>query len=240
MINYTEATIGTAVFTVKFETLSENRTRILSIEFQGLPIDIAELEKMPVYYRPIRNAADQAAQGYWNAMNIANETLAEIPTLAYQKVLKNQMEMITKALFMVVILLASFTSNAQFLDFGGGVAKVIKAAKVPGCVVPVMKISAGYQFGNIVTEGILQPAFTRETNAPAYLGAKLGYNRHGFIPSIGALYNYRNADDVSMNRWEVGYALKYQLRVNDNGGLFAEAMYTASSYSLTGGFNIQF
>jgi hypothetical protein len=60
------------------------------------------------------------------------------------------------------------------------------------------------------------------------------------MPSIGALYNYRNADDVSMNRWEVGYALKYQLRVNDNGGLFAEALYTNSSYSLTGGFNIQF
>jgi hypothetical protein len=248
MINYTEATIGTAVFTVKFESQSENRTRILSIEFQGLPIDIAELEKMPVYYRPIRNAVDEVAQGYWNALKISNEVIQEkvsqltgIPTLDYQKVLKNQMDMITKALFIVVILLASFTSQSQaFVDFGGGAAKVTKAAKVQNCVVPVMKISAGYQFGNIVTEGILQPSTTRLASAPSYFGAKLGYNLHGFIPSIGALYNYRNADDVSMNRWEVGYALKYQLRINDNGGLFAEALYTNSSYSLTGGFNIQF
>jgi hypothetical protein len=238
MINYTEATIGTAVFTVKFETLSENRTRILAIEFQGLPIDIAQIEKMPVYYRPIRNAVDEAAQGYWNSMKIANETLEEIPTLAYQKVLKNQMDMITKALFMVIILLASFTSHAQaFVDFGGGAAKVTKAKST---TVPVMKISAGYQLSNIVAEGILQPATTRLASAPSYFGAKLGYNLHGFIPSVGAFYNYRNADDVGMNRLEVGYALKYQFRINDNGGLFAEALYTNSSYSLTGGFNIQF
>jgi hypothetical protein len=180
-------------------------------------------------------------------MKISNEVIQEkvsqltgIPTLDYQKILKNQMDMITKALFIVVILLTSFTSHAQFVDFGGGVAKVTKAAKVPGCVVPVMKISAGYQLGNVVAEGVLQPAITKETNAPAYLGAKLGYNLHGFIPSIGALYNYRNADDATLNKWEIGYALKYQIRVNDNGGLFAEALYTNSSYSLTGGFNIQF
>lgn len=244
MINYTEATIGTAVFTVKFETLS---ARILSIEFQGLPIDIAELEKMPIYYRPIRNAAYQAAQGYWNAMKISNEVIQEkvsqltgIPTLDYQKILKNQMDMITKALFIVVILLTSFTSFSQFVDFGAGFAKVSQAKKVPDCEVPAMIISAGYQFGNVVAEGILQQSVSKAVNTPSYLGAKLGYNLHGFIPSIGALYNYRNADDVIMNRWEVGYALKYQLRVNDNGGLFAEAMYTNSSYSLTGGFNIQF
>ena len=137
-------------------------------------------------------------------------------------------------------MLTSFTSFSQFVDFGAGFAKVSQAKKVPDCEVPAMIISAGYQFSNVVAEAILQPAITKMVNAPCYLGMKLGYNLHGFIPSIGALYNYRNADDVSMNRWQVGYALKYQLRVNDNGGLFAEAMYTASSYSLTGGFNIQF
>jgi hypothetical protein len=137
----------------------------------------------------------------------------------------------------VVILLAAFTSHAQaFLDFGGGAAKI--NSKV--AVVPVMKISAGCQFGSIVTEGVLQPSITREADAPSYFGAKLGYNLHGFIPSIGYLYNYRSADDVSMNRWQIGYAIKYQLPVGDNGGLFAEALYTNSSYSLTGGFNIQF
>lgn len=239
MINYTEASIGEAVFTVKYETESERRTRILSIEYHGLPIDLAQIEKMPIYYKPIRNAVDEAAAGYWNAKKVAEEVFKEIPTLAYQKVLKNQMDMITKALFLVVIMLTSLTSFSQFVDFGGGVAKVTHAAKVPDCIVPVMKISAGYQFDNIVTEAVLQPSITRETNTPCYLGLKAGYNIYGFIPSIGALYNYRNADDVTMNRWEVGYALKYQLPVGPNGGLFAEALYTKSSYQLITGFNIQ-
>src|SRR6185312_10235591 len=199
MINYTEAFIGEAVFTIKYETESENRARILSIDYQGLPIDCEKIKTMPVYYKPIRNAVDEAAAGYWNAKKMANEVFNEVPTLAYQKVLKNQMDMITKALFLVIILLTSFTSFSQaFVDFGGGVAKVTKASKVPDCVVPVMKISAGYQFGNIVTEAVLQPSITRETNTPSYIGLKAGYNIYGFIPSIGALYNYRNADDVTM------------------------------------------
>jgi hypothetical protein len=103
-----------------------------------------------------------------------------------------------------------------------------------------MKISAGYQFRNVVAEAVMQPAISRKTNTPCYLGAKIGYNLHGLIPSIGYLYNYRNADDVSMNRWEVGYALKYQFQINDNGGLFAEVLYTKSSYQLTAGFHVIF
>lgn len=240
MTNYTEAFIGEAVFTIKYETESEIRTRILSIEYQGLPIDIEKIQTMPVYYKPIRNAVDEAVAGYWNAKKMAEEVFNEVPTLAYQKVLKNKMDMITKALFLVVILLTALTSFSQFVDFGGGVAKVIASQKVPDCTVPVMKISGGYQFGNIVTEAVLQPSITRETNTPSYLGMKAGYNIYGFIPSIGALYDYRNADDVSMNRWEIGYALKYQYSVGSNGGLFVEALYTKSSYQLTGGFNIQF
>ena len=200
-------------------------------------LDVCDLQRThPPLYNKIKLKMERKAKDYWNAPQIE-----EIPTLAYQKVLKNQMDMITKALFLVVILLTSFTSFSQaFVDFGGGVAKVTKASKVPDCVVPVMKISAGYHFGNIVTEAVLQPSITRETNTPSYIGLKAGYNIYGFIPSIGALYNYRNADDVTMNRWEVGYALKYQFPVGPNGGLYAEALYTKSSYQLTGGFNIQF
>jgi hypothetical protein len=233
----TEVCISLEWFTIEFESDSIERNRMMSVKYNGFLLDTAELPLThPTYYKAMKEEMNKTAEAHWNSLKIANEVFG-VPTLDRQIIPKNQM---IATVLTVVILLASFTSNAQFLDFGGGVAKVTKAAKVPGCVVPVMKISAGYQFGNIVTEGVLQPAITRETNAPAYLGAKLGYNLHGFIPSIGALYNYRNADDVSMNKWEVGYALKYQLRVNDNGGLFAEAMYTNSSYSITGGFNIQF
>jgi len=234
----TEICISLEWFTIEFESDSIERNRMMSVKYNGFLLDTSELPLThPTYYKAMKEEMNKTAEAHWNSLRVANEVFG-VPTLDRQIIPKNQM--IAKAILIVIILLASFTSNAQFLDFGGGVAKVTKAAKVPNCVVPVMKISAGYQFGNVVAEGVLQPAITRETNAPAYFGAKLGYNLHGFIPSVGALYNYRNADDVSMNRWEIGYALKYQLRITDNGGLFAEALYTNSSYSLTGGFNIQF
>jgi hypothetical protein len=234
----TEAFVSHEWFTIEFESDSIERNRMMSVKYNGFLLDTDELPLThPTYYKSMKEEMNKTAEAHWNSLRVANEVFG-VPTLDRQIIPKNQM--IAKSILTVIILLAAFTSHAQFLDLGGGVAKVTKDAKVPGCVVPVMKISAGYQFGNVVAEGILQPAITKETNAPAYLGAKLGYNLHGFIPSIGALYNYRNADDVSMNRWEVGYALKYQIRVNDNGGLFAEALYTNSSYSLTGGFNIQF
>jgi hypothetical protein len=234
----TEVCISLEWFTIEFESDSIERNRMMSVKYNGFLLDTAELPLThPTYYKAMKEEMNKTAEAHWNSLKVANEVFG-VPTLDRQIIPKNQM---IATVLTVIIMLASFTSHAQaFVDFGGGVAKVTKAAKVPNCVVPVMKISAGYQFGNVVAEGILQPTITRETNAPAYLGAKLGYNLHGFIPSIGALYNYRNADDATLNKWEIGYALKYQIRVNDNGGLFAEALYTNSSYSLTGGFNIQF
>lgn len=146
-----------------------------------------------------------------------------------------------KLLILSTFLFTSYISFSQaFIDFGGGISKVRPSDKVPECIVPTMKISTGYQFGNIVAEAMAQPSLSNLVNTPMYLGAKVGYNIRGFIPSVGMLYNYCNSDDVSMNRWEVGYGLKYQFPLNENGGLFAEALYTKSSYSITTGFNIQF
>jgi hypothetical protein len=138
-------------------------------------------------------------------------------------------------------LLTSLTSFSQIhIDFGGGVANVIQSEKVQSVTVPVMKIAVGYEINKIVTEAILQPSISRITNTPSYIGLKAGYDIHGFVPQIGYLYNYRNADDVSMNRWEIGYALKYQFQVNDNGGIYIESMYTKSSIELTAGFQVKF
>jgi hypothetical protein len=225
----TEACISLEWFTIEFESDSIERNRMMSVKYNGFLLDTDELPLThPTYYKAMEEEMNKTSEAHWNSLKIANEVFG-VPTLDRQ--MKNQILMI------VVILLASFTSHAQaFLDFGGGAAKV--NSKV--AAVPVMKISAGYQFGNIVTEGVLQPSITRQSDAPSYFGIKAGYNLHGFIPSIGALYNYRSADDNSMNHWQIGYALKYQLAVGDNGGLFAEALYTNSSYSLTAGFNIQF
>jgi len=223
-------------FTVIFETVSEKRNLLKDVILDEFHLDVCDLQRThPPLYNKIKLKMGRKSKDYWNAPQIE-----EIPTLAYQKVLKNQMDMITKALFLVVILLTSFTSFSQaYVDFGGGVAKVSHAAKVPDCVVPVMKISAGYQFSNVVIEWVIQPSLSRIVNTPNYFGAKIGYNVHGFIPSVGMLYDYRSSDE-SMNQGEIGYALKYQFPVGPNGGLFAEAIYTKSSYQLTGGFNIQF
>jgi|SRR5690348_4532218 len=171
------------------------------------------------------------------ALEAVNEEISQIPTLAVQKT--NPLWKTFK-IGLAFLLLTSTTFGQAFIDFSGGAAQVIKSKEVNDCVVPMMNISAGYQFSNIVIGGVVEPSLSRVVNAPSYLGAKVGYNIRGFIPSVGALYNYRNADDVSMNRWEVGYALKYRFQLGENGGLFAETMYTNSSYSLTAGFNIQF
>jgi hypothetical protein len=206
------------------------------MECEGLPIDIVKIEDMPVYYKQIRNAVEKAASGYWNSLKVAKEVITGIPTLDYYQ--KSQMP---KVLMLAIILLTSFHSFAQaHIDFGGGIASVTSAQKVESSNAAVMKISGGYQFGNIVTEAVIQPSLSRGVNTPCYLGAKIGYNIQGLIPSIGYLYNYRNADDVSMNRWEVGYALKYQFEVGENGGIYIEGMYTKSAIELTAGFHIKF
>jgi hypothetical protein len=168
-----------------------------------------------------------------------------IKKLDYRKLfidaLENRMDFMLKSLFTAIILLTSLTSFSQIhIDFGGGVANVIQSEKVQSVTVPVMKIAVGYEINKIVTEAILQPSISRITNTPSYIGLKAGYDIHGFVPQIGYLYNYRNADDVSMNRWEIGYALKYQFQVNDNGGIYIESMYTKSSIELTAGFQVKF
>lgn len=142
-----------------------------------------------------------------------------------------------KKLFLLAgYMIISTTSKSQvFVDFGGGVSRVTKSLTLP-----IIKISVGYKISNIVTEGILQPSITRISNTPSYFGVKEGYNIHGFIPSVGILYDYRSSDNINENSFEIGYALKYQYIVTDNGGLYSEVMYTKSSLSLTLGFNIQF
>lgn len=243
-----EVLISLEWFTVQFETDSIERNRLMAVRYNGFLLDTAELPHThPTYYKEIKKEMCKAAETYWNSLNEASEKPANkeitgIPTLDYQGVLNNQMNMITKALGLAILLLTSFSSFCQpILDFGMGAAKVISAAKDDNNIIPVGKISAGYQFdNNLVAEAVLQPSITRIVNAPCYLGAKAGYNFHGLVPSIGALYNYRNADDVSMNRWEMGCALKYQNEIGENGGLYVEAMYTRSSIQLTAGFHVVF
>lgn len=229
MILKIEVLIALEWFTVEFESESIIRNKIISIKHEGFLLDLNKLPLThPEHYEKIESEVTKEAEKYWNKSG-GCKGLTGVPTLdAY---LNKYMGLC------VILMVVSFSGFSQaYLDFGGGLGKDHIAG-----LIPAMKISVGYQFqNNIVAEGIIQPSITRKVNAPNYFGVKAGYNFNGFIPSIGALYNYRNSDDVSMNRWEVGYALKYQFPLNENGGLFAEALYTKSSYQLMAGFNIQF
>lgn len=243
-----EVLISLEWFTVQFETDSIERNRLMNVRYNSFLLDASELPLThPTYYKEIKKEMNKAAENYWNnARNndTAKEQITGIPTLDYQNVLNPQLAMIKKSLGLaILILLTSFTTvfSQAHVDFGFGAANVIASEKNEAYLAPVMKISAGYQFeNNIDIEGMIQPSLTRKVNTSNYLGLKAGYNFQGLLPSVGYLYNYRNADDVSMNRWEAAFALKYQFEVNDNGGLYIEALYTKSSYQATVGFHIIF
>lgn len=139
----------------------------------------------------------------------------------------------------ILILLSYFTTFGQaHLDFGGGAENIMTGTRDDN--IPVMKISVGYEFHKIVSEAIIQPALTHRVNTPSYFGIKIGFNFHNLVPSVGYLYNYRNSDNPEKNGWQMGYALKYQLMLNDKGGLYIETMYTNSTYELTAGFHVVF
>lgn len=202
-------------FKVAFETESAQRNRIMYIEHEGFSLE-----------------------AYWKS---ANEQITGIHTLDYQKDLKNyQTSMINKALCLaILILLTSFATFAQaHFDFGGGAENIMRGTRDDN--IPVMKISAGYKFHNIVAEGVIQPALTRQVNTPSYLGVKAGFDFHNLVPSVGYLYNYSNSDNPENNGWHVAYALKYQIPVNDKASLYIEGMYTKISYQLTAGFHVVF
>ena len=138
-----------------------------------------------------------------------------------------------KLIISIALIIPIITFGQAHFDMGYGIVK-------SESTFPVMKISAGYEINKVVTEIIMQPAITRKVNAPSYFGLKAGYNFHNLIPSIGYLYNYKSADNKRMNSWGIGYGLKYQIQVNDNGGVYIEGMYVGGNYELTAGFHVIF
>lgn len=208
-------------FTVNFDSDSTERNRVIDIIYDGYKLDVVDLiNSNPLLYADIKIKMAIVAKKHWAETNI--------PTLAYQ-VKKYIRPIFLYSLFMI----PSFLFAQAHVDFGGGIVKSQD-------VFPVMKISVGYQFNNVVTEALMQPAVTRKVNAPRYFGLKAGYNFHNIITSVGYLYNYKSADDKRMNGWDIGYALEYQIQVNDNGGVYIEGMYVGGNYELTAGFHVIF
>lgn len=162
------------------------------------------------------------------------------PRKGLKRVLK--IEMIVFLLF-----ISSLTFSQAHFDIGGGFGNLRsdksghENTQGIGILTPIMRLSAGYQFSNnITTEGIIQPSLSRKVNSPHFFGLIAGYNLNGFIPAIGYMYNYCNSDDFSQNSGSIGYSLKYTVTVNDNGGLFIDALYSQKYFQLTAGFHVVF
>jgi len=103
---------------------------------------------------------------------------------------------------------------------------------------PICKIAFGMEVNKVVLEVVEQPTITRKINSPNYFGGRAGYNINGFVPSVGYFYSHASSDDKGCNEWFVGYALKYQYVLTENGGLYAEAMYINNQPEITVGFHV--
>ena len=147
-----------------------------------------------------------------------------------------------KKLFLLPVILLSITAFSQVhMELGYGASLPVGQLKEqPKKVLPVLKFAIGYEFDNIVVEASEEFVMTRVKNAPNLLGLKAGYNFNGLIPSVGMFYNYANADDRSNNGWHPGFSLKYQVQINDNGGLFAEGFYAHNTAMITAGIHYRF
>lgn len=160
---------------------------------------------------------------------------------------RKRLKPIRKIEMILIFCFISLASSSQaHFDIGGGFGNLRsdksghENTQGIGIITPIMRLAGGYQFGNIATEAIIQPALTNKVNSPHFFGATIGYNINGFIPAIGYMYNYSNSDDHSQNSGSVGYSLKYSFSVNDNGGLFFDALYSQKYFQLTVGFHVVF
>lgn len=148
------------------------------------------------------------------------------------------------SVFIWLLMISLCAKSQVYVDLGAGAAYTTPSQKTESYMIPITKLAVGYQFGNVVSEGIVQPSLTRKVNAPNYLGVKLGYNFLGIIPSVGYLYDYCNSDNPEMNKWVASLGVKFQRNIindeNSNGNIYGEIMYTKISYQFTVGFNIPF
>ena len=146
------------------------------------------------------------------------------------KEVSRRLSVVKTVIFILLLSLPAFAQSQIFVDFAGGV----ETSKI----YPVGHISAGYEHNNIVIEAVEQFTITRAVNSSNYLGLKVGYNVHNFVPAVGYYYNYRNADNKEQNHGAAGYSLKYILILGEIGGPYAEALYIEKSVQFTVGFHI--
>ena len=137
---------------------------------------------------------------------------------------------------LVCLLLLANTGKSQIsIDMGAGYNAVAQT--------PFMQLQVQGEKNNAVMGFKLDFSLTKKTNSPNYYGFHIGYDiaGSGLIASVGAYSNYASADDKSQNGFVgLGYTLRYNYNIGEQGGLFIETMYVDKSVLASAGFHVVF
>lgn len=105
---------------------------------------------------------------------------------------------------------------------------------------PIAVGSLSFEKNNAVISLISSCPISRKVSAPLYVGGSIGYDLKNFIPAIG-YYNYYISDgSKKVNKGYAGYSLRYNLPINENGGIFLQSFYLNKSVLISTGFHVTF
>jgi hypothetical protein len=149
---------------------------------------------------------------------------------------------------LLISLLAPVSCFSQLhAEIGGGISvsqyQAINDAGKPEqstAILPTLKIGIGFEFSGIVLEASAQPTLSSLVNTPKILGLKAGYNINGFVPFVGYYSDKCNSDNTAYNKSFLGYGLKYQWEVIDDGLIYFEALKAGPNIQVTGGMHYKF
>lgn len=154
------------------------------------------------------------------SLKAVNEEISQIPTLAVQKT--NSLWKTFK-IGLAFLLLTSTTFGQAFIDFGGG------AAKVSNNIFGALAMTAGYQTGDFIIQGEVNPELSDNATASKYLGISTGYQIGKLIPYIGYYRRLMSNDNKDLNGYNVGYSLEYYNELGEHGGYYFKIMYINNS-----------
>lgn len=91
-----------------------------------------------------------------------------------------------------------------------------------------------------------RPSLSRNSFAHNYIGGSLGLNMLNkddglsIILGEGYYYDLKSQDKTSLNKYYFGTFVKSIIMINDNGGLFVQALYINSGAQFTAGIHYKF
>lgn len=139
------------------------------------------------------------------------------------------------SVFVALLLCANISKSQISIDMGAGYNAMAQTS--------LMQLQVQGEKNNVVMGFKLDFSLTRKINSPNYYGPHIGYDiaGSGLIASVGGYSNYASADDKSKNGFVgLGYTLRYNYNIGEQGGLFIETMYVDKSVLASAGFHVVF